>query len=76
MLYPIALQMASNGLASAGGDVQDQYQTYTFVPVNEAQTMQLIIFIFTFFAAIGFYLWFLKPLFRLLDRVSVLRLFC
>lgn len=31
--------------------------------------MQLIIFIGMFFAAIGFYLYYLKPLFKLLDQV-------
>ena len=63
------MQAASNGLANAEVNVQSEYQNYSFVTVNQAQTMQLIIFIFMFFGAVGFYFWFLKPLFKLLDRV-------
>ena len=63
------VQAASNGLANAEVNVQSEYQAYSFVTVNQAQTMQLIIFIFMFFGAVGFYFWFLKPLFKLLDRV-------
>ena len=65
------MQAASNGLADAELDVQTDYQSYSFVPVNEAQVLQLVIFILMFFGAMAFYLWFLKPLFRLLDRVSL-----
>lgn len=63
------VQAASNGLANAEVNVQSEYQNYSFVTVNQAQTMQLIIFVFMFFGAIGFYFWFLKPLFKLLDQV-------
>lgn len=65
-----AMQVATNGLNDAELDVQNDYESYTFDPVNQAQILQLVIFIFMFFGATAFNLWFLKPLFRLLDRVG------
>ena len=64
-----AVQVVGTDMSPAQTAVQTEFQKYTFAPVNQAQIMHLIIFIFMFFAAIGFYLWYLKPLFRLLDQV-------